>query len=66
MQRPNSLLSHPRSKVGTCTNLTVHIATSTDDVIGLLTGPSIEANQVAQIEQLILRDHRFHELRRSP
>lgn len=60
------LLTHPRSRVGTCTNLTVHVATSTDYVIGLLKGPTIEADQVAQIEQLVLRDHRFHETWRSP
>jgi hypothetical protein len=60
------LLTHPRSKVGTCSNLTVHVATSTDYVIGLLKGPPLEADQLAQLEQLIVRDHRFHEARRSP
>jgi hypothetical protein len=59
------LLTHPRSRIGTCTNLTVHVATTTDSVIALLKGPPIEADQVAQIKQLILRDHRFHESRRS-
>jgi Nuclease-related domain len=62
------LLTHPRSQLGTCSNLTVHIATSTDYVIDLLNGspPALEAEQLARLEQLIVRDHRFHEARRSP
>ena len=60
------LLTHPRSKVGNCSNLTVHVATSTDYVIGLLKGPPMEADRLVQLDRLIMRDHRFHEARRSP
>jgi hypothetical protein len=62
------LLTHPRSKVGNCSDLTVHIATSTDYVIELLneSPPAFDAGQLEEIEQLIVRDHRFHEARHSP
>jgi hypothetical protein len=57
------LLTHPRSKVGRCSNLTVHVATSAGYVINLLSGlpPTLDAAQLAQLERLIVRDHRFHE-----
>ncbi len=60
------LLTHPRSKVGRCRNPTVHIGTSTDAVIDLLKGSRqpVEAEQLAQLERLIVRDHRFHQTRR--
>jgi len=62
------LLTHPRSKVGRCRNPTVHIGTSTVSVIDLLKGsrPPVEAGQLAQLERLIVRDHRFHEAQRAP
>lgn len=62
------LLTHPRSKIGNCRDLTVHIATSTDYVIELLneSPPAVDAGQLAEIEELIVRDHRFHETRHSP
>jgi hypothetical protein len=62
------LLTHPRSKVGNCSDLTVHIATSTDYVVGLLneSPQAFDAGQLVDIEQLIERDHRFHETRHSP
>jgi Nuclease-related domain len=61
------LFTHPRSVLGSCRNPTVRIATSTDYVIDLLSGspPALEAGQLARLEQLIVRDHRFHEARRS-
>jgi hypothetical protein len=57
------LLTHPRSKVGRCSNLTVHVAASAGYVINLLSGlpPALDAAQLAQLERLIVRDHRFHE-----
>jgi hypothetical protein len=62
------LLTHPRSRLGNCSNRTVHIATSTDYVIDLLnaSAPSLEAAQLGQLEQLIVRDHRFRQTRRRP
>jgi len=59
------LLTHPRSRLGNCRNLTVRLATSTDAVIGLLSAapPVLDEQQVSQIQQLIVRDHR---LRRRP
>jgi hypothetical protein len=60
------LLTHPRSKIGNCRNPTVHIGTSTDAVLSLFKGSRllVEAAQLAELERLILRDHRFHEGRR--
>lgn len=59
------LLTHPRSRLGTCRNLTVRLATSADAVIGLVSAapPVLDEQQVGQIQQLIVRDHR---LRRRP
>jgi hypothetical protein len=61
------LFTHPRSRLAGCRNLTVHVATSTDYVINLLNGlpPALEQAQLARLEQLIVRDHSFHETRRS-
>ena len=60
------LFTHPRSKIGNCRRLTVHVGTSADSVIDLLKGsrPPIEAGELPQLERLIVRDHRFHEGRR--
>jgi Nuclease-related domain len=60
------LLTHPRSRVGTCRHPTVRLATSADQVVALLNrsraahGPA----ELRQIEDLIVRDHRFHAARR--
>ncbi len=61
------LLTHPRSRLGNCTSPTVHIATSTSHVINLLNGspPATTADELAQLERLIIRDHKYHETRRS-
>jgi hypothetical protein len=61
------LLTHPRSQLGNCTSPTVHITTSTDQVIKLLNGSqmAITADERTQLERLIARDHRYHEKRRS-
>jgi hypothetical protein len=60
------LLTHPQSKVGRCRNQTVHIGISASAVTGLLRSlpPQLEAGQLAELERLIVRDHRFHEARR--
>jgi hypothetical protein len=60
------LFNHPRSRVGTCTSPTVHITTSTDQVISLLNrSPAvIAAGERTELEQLITRDHQHHNTRR--
>jgi hypothetical protein len=61
------LLTHPRSELGSYRNLTVHVSTSTNYVISLLSGgsqPTFGMAQQAEIERLIVRDHRFHETKR--
>jgi hypothetical protein len=61
------LLTHPRSRLGTCRNLTVSIATSTDEVVALLNNSQVvlDTSQLRQLEQLIVRDHQSHHARRS-
>lgn len=60
------LLTHPRSRLGNCRNLTVHLATSTDTVIGLLRAapPVLDEQQASRVQQLIVRNHR--QRRRPP
>lgn len=60
------LLTHPQSKVGRCRNQTAHIGISASTVTGLLRSlpTQLEAGQLAELEQLIVCDHRFHEARR--
>lgn len=60
------LFTHPRSKIGNCRNPAVRIGTSADSVIKLLKGSRsvVDAGQLAEFERLIVRDHRFHEVRR--
>jgi hypothetical protein len=60
------LLTHPRAALGACERLTVDlIATSTNDVLEWLgrETTAIDASQQAKLEQLITRDHRFHQQR---
>ena len=61
------LLTHPRSRLGNCVRPTVHVATTTGQVLGMfddstaaLSGPERE-----QVERLIIRDHRFHASKRK-
>jgi len=56
------LLTHPRSAVGRRRSPTVRIAASAGEVTGLLDGSAValDAAQLAQLEQLIIGDHRFH------
>jgi Nuclease-related domain len=60
------LFNHPRSQVGTCTSPTVHIATSTDQVISVLnrSPAAITVDERTELEQLITHDHQHHNARR--
>jgi hypothetical protein len=62
------LLTHPNSRRGKCRKPTVHIATSATRLADQLNDmpPVLSASQRARLEQLIARDHRFHEARRPP
>jgi hypothetical protein len=60
------VLTHPRARLRNCTGPTVHIATSIRQITDLL-GDSPEVINAAErtaVQRLIIRDHRFHELRR--
>ena len=61
------LLTHPRSRLGTCVRPTAHIATTTCQVISLINDSTttITGAECAQIERLIIRDHKFHAKRRT-
>ena len=56
------LLTHPRSRLGNCVRPTVHVATTTGQVIGMLddSTAALSGHERAQVERLIIRDHRFH------
>jgi len=60
------LFTHPRSRLGTCRNPTVRIATSTDEIPGLLRsqGPPLDPDRRLRLKDLIERDHRHHQARR--
>jgi hypothetical protein len=62
------LLTHPGSRRGACRKLTMHIATSATLLAGQLKDmpPVLSASQRARLEELIARDHRFHQARRPP
>jgi hypothetical protein len=62
------LLTHPNSRRGKCRKPTVHIATSAALLADQLNDmpPVLSAAQRARLEQLIARDHRYHEARRPP
>ena len=62
------MLTHPKSELGGTRNLTVDVvATSTDYVLNYLdNSPSVlDSQQLGKLEQLVVRDHHFHEARRS-
>jgi Nuclease-related domain len=61
------LFTHPKSRLGNCRNLTVRVATSTDYVINLVNGspPVLDADQLSQLQRLIIRDHEFHRAHRA-
>jgi hypothetical protein len=62
------LLTHPNSRRGRCRKPTVHITTSAAALASQLTDmpPVLIAAQRARLEELISRDHRYHEARRPP
>jgi Nuclease-related domain len=60
------ILTHPRSALGQCRNVTVDlVATSTSQLIGLVSqSPVILGTaQVLELQQLIIHDHRFNQRR---
>jgi hypothetical protein len=61
------LFTHPRSRLGDCISPTVSIATSADQVVGLLNRSAAVAGaaELAELQQLIIGDHRNHAARRS-
>jgi hypothetical protein len=61
------LLTHPRSRLGNCVRPTVHVATTTGEVIGLLddSATALSEPEREQVERLIIRDHRFHSSKRK-
>jgi hypothetical protein len=58
------LLTHPRSELGSHRNLTVSVATSVDTVLDWVRepAPTLPPAQIAELQQLIERDHRHHQL----
>jgi hypothetical protein len=59
------LLTHPRSRLGTCRNRTVSIATSTEEVLALLKSSqsALDLGQLRKLEDLIVADHKFYQSR---
>jgi hypothetical protein len=59
--------THRRSRLGTCTSPTVHIAFSTSQVLSLIgrSPATLTDADCADIERLIIQDHRFHAARRG-
>lgn len=59
------LLTHDRSRIGSCTNPTVHVATSTTQVTKLINRApaSIADDERVLLERLIVRDHAYHQAR---
>jgi Nuclease-related domain len=62
------LFTHPSSRLGSCENPSVHVATSALSLAGQLNDmpPVLGAAQRARLEELIARDHRYHDVRRPP
>jgi hypothetical protein len=60
------ILTHPRSRLGSCKNLTVAVATSMDAVLSQLNSfpVTLRAPQAAELERLIEHDHHHYEARR--
>jgi len=61
------ILVHQRSELGTTRNLTVDVATSMDWVIGAVKESrlTLEAGRRAELERLIVQDHRYHQARQT-
>jgi len=61
------VLTHRRSRLGTCRNLTVLVGTSPGYVLTLLhESAGLSGRQQADVQRLIRRDHEFHEKGRRP
>ena len=62
------LLTHPNSRIGDCRAAGVHVLTSAAGLARELDDmpPVLTSAQRAAIEELITRDHRYHENRRRP
>jgi hypothetical protein len=60
-------LTHARSRLASQENLTVHVAVSTDQILGLVRagGDSLDPNRCNAILNIIEHDHAFHEKRRA-
>ena len=61
------LFTHPNSRLGQCQNTSVHVVTSSA-ALAIQLGdmpPVLPAAQRARLEELIARDHRYHESRRN-
>jgi hypothetical protein len=56
------LFTHAQSRLGTCRNRTVHIATSTGYVLDLISRQPgrLDPRELGQLERLILRNHTHH------
>ena len=61
-------LVHPRTQLGRCTRPTVIICTSVQELLRILNASPVSVNRSdrAALEQLIIRDHRFHAQHRPP
>lgn len=61
------ILNHPRSRVGGQRNTTVHVVTSSRQIIDLVAKSRFELSdeRIVQVASLIERDHRFHDARRQ-
>ncbi len=57
------MLIHPRAQLRGCTHPTVHIFTSIQQILNLLNASpvAITTAERAELERLIVRDHRFHD-----
>ncbi len=61
------LFTHPKSRLGRCLNTSVHVVTSAA-ALAIQLGdmpPVLAAVHRARLEELIARDHRYHESRRQ-
>lgn len=61
------LLTHQKSRLGTCRNPSVAMATSTRYVLDLThrLPPVLNQARLAKLEQLIINDHRYHQAKRT-
>ena len=59
------VLTHDRSRLGTCRNPTVFVTSSTDQVLAMVreSPAQFDTGKATEIERLIRQDHVFHEAR---